>query len=60
MNIEKAVSYAKKIRNQAKREYAFVLIFNWSNKDNMPRPAGLSAMAAQAVRMNLNEIMEAK
>ena len=51
--IEKLLNYARRIRNPVKREYAYSVIFSGPD---FPRPSNLSAMAAQAVRMNIAEI----
>ena len=58
MNMRKALIYARSIRNEAKRNYAYNCI-SWAEEGgfgNMPEcPDGLSYMAAQAVR---NRILE--
>jgi hypothetical protein len=54
MNAER---YIKAIRNDQKRAYAKAFL-DWmrhGEQGDPPHPAGLSTMAAQAVRMNLRD-----
>lgn len=55
--IEKATAYAKRIKNAVKREYAYAVIFSFGSYE-IPRPYNLSHMAAQAVRMNIAQIVK--
>lgn len=50
--------YVRRIRNSDKRWYASTyLAYALGEQGEPSRPAGLSYMAAQAVRMEINEIL---
>jgi len=52
-----AFRYVQHIRNAVKREYGDAYLRALAfHEAEPPRPAGLSVMAAQAVRMNLREL----
>jgi hypothetical protein len=57
----KAEAYIATIRNPRKKQYAEQYL-HWLCNPRVPDPVedGLSYMAAQAVRMNIRQIMEVK
>ena len=60
--LDEAARYSRSIRNADKKSYAarYALNMTSSNpeKERVSYPASLSAMAAQAVRMNLEDLFE--
>jgi hypothetical protein len=56
--VQAAELYVKKIRNAAKKEYAVNYLNYLKGKGDEPESGNLSYMAAQAVRMRLQELTE--
>ena len=54
--MDRLTQYARRIRNQAKREYAYSIIFAGDRANFISVPPGLSPMAAQAVRLAVAEL----
>lgn len=56
---EKTCDYMRRIRNKAKKHYAFAYWqYKLGHSIEPQQPADLSYMAAQAVRMNINELLK--
>jgi len=56
-DVKKAENYIKKLKNQSKKEYAKKYLKYVIERGKMPSRGKLSYMAAQAVEMNIDEIM---
>lgn len=59
-NEPKVFQYVKRIRNAAKRQYAYsYALYALRYKAELPAPDGLTSMGAQAVRLAIKDILAA-